>query len=117
VQTIIRKTVSNPTEQPKNMMTGVTQGYTKNLESRGIGFQGRIVPSREGCSPEKGAQSAEEMGKTTNAREKRKEIDVFSGWLPGFSPEAAARLRVDLEEIDSDARRDENNPVISIPET
>lgn len=94
------------------MMTGVTQGYTKNLELRGIGFQGRIVPSREGCSPEKGAQSAEEMGKTTNAREKQKEIDVFSGWLPGFSPEAAARLRAG-----PDARRDENNPAISIPET
>jgi len=25
------------------MMTGITQGYTKNLELRGIGYQGKII--------------------------------------------------------------------------
>lgn len=31
------------TKQLKNMMTGVTQGYTKNLELRGIGYQGKVI--------------------------------------------------------------------------
>ena len=65
VQTIMRKTVSNPTKQLKNTMTGVTQGYTKNLELRGIGFQGKIVET-----PALVAFGNAKTGKTTAARRK-----------------------------------------------
>lgn len=45
------------TKQLKNMMTGITQGYTKNLELRGIGYQGKIIELGQGFARAQGARS------------------------------------------------------------
>ena len=38
-----RPTLKGPTKQLKKIITGIIQGYTKNLELRGIGYQGKII--------------------------------------------------------------------------
>jgi large subunit ribosomal protein L6 len=69
------------TKQPKNMMTGITQGYTKNSESRGIGYQGKIIERRArnlgvNEESENGVITKEGAGKQGNREAKREEKET-----------------------------------------